>query len=659
MVSMRAGARLAALGLALLVALGTGEARADGHGPEFGGVGLVFLGDIFARNNSLVYFLDGVAPPSEGEAYEGWLVNSATGARVSTGVMEVTPGGVIHHVYSTPDGSSILETGYDTVEITREPVPDADDGPGEAVYSHTHPEAFLTVVRRLLSHGLPPERAGERGPGDPGLPGALYALQDHLEAAGALADEAMAAGDVDAFRDAVRRLAALEDRVLLEEAGVHAELLAGGHGPAIDLMAALVGAVVDHAEAHSASARGRAQAALEADSLEAGRAALDGAAADLRSAQGAVVYARKRTQVLAAFPVPGVLWASYGGAPPAPPADPGAAATAAGRNLLGGYGVVSFADAVLGAGGVVYGIDGVTLPREGEAYEGWLVSGATGERVSTGVLDVYADAADAVYHIWLTPGGESILELGYDTIEITLEPSPDPDSAPSRTVYAYTHPEALWSEVRNLVGQGPDGPGELTALRDDLGKAIGLADAALAAETLEGFREAVRDLLGLTERLRREEIAIRTELLTGAHGPGVDLAAGLVDHYVASAEARTLRVREQAQAALAAADLEAGRLALGGADAGLRSAQGAVIRARDWAYRIADFPVPSLPLAFGRDALAPAPPEDGNAGLAADGGTGAGPRAALAAALGAIALLAALARRDARRREAARRGGAA
>ena len=642
--------RAAVLGLALLAALGAREARADGHEqPAFGGVGLVILGDLAAQNDGLIYFLDGVTSPPDGEAYEGWLVNSATGERVSTGVMAVAPGGLLRYVYATPDGASILELDYDTLEITREPAPDDDAGPGETVYSHTHSEAFLTAVRHLLSHGLPPERAGERGPGDPDRPGALEALHDHLEEASVLADEAMAAGGLDEFRAAAARLLALEEGILLEEAGVRAELLAGGHGPAIDLMAALVGNLIDHAEARSLLAREQAQAALAADSLEAGKAALDGASDALRSARGAVVYARKRAQVLAAFPVPEIPWAAYAGAAAAPPPDPGAAAAAAVRNRFGGYGLVAVLGGILGVGGVGYDIDGAALPREGEAYEGWLANSATGERVSTGVMEIDAEAGGAIDHNWLTPDGRSLLALGYDTVEITLEPSPDADPAPSRTVFAYTHPEALWNEARRLI-VGVDGaPGEIAVLREDLGKAIGLAIEAMAAETIDGFREPVRELLGLTERLRREEIAIRTELLTGAHGPGIDLAAGLVDHYVASAEERTLRVREQAQAALAAADLEAGKAALDGAADSLLAAHGAVARSNEWAYRLVDFPVPSLPLAFGlaEPPAVPVPPADGNAGLAAAGdGTGGARTAALLAVLGAVALAAALARCD-------------
>ena len=651
------GARAAMLGLALLVALGAREARADGHEqPAFGGVGLVIVSDLQGRNDGLIYFLDGVASLPAGEAYEGWLVNSATGERVSTGVMAVTPEGVLRHVYRTPDGASIHEMGYDTLEITREPAPDDDDGPGETVYSHTHSEGFMNAVRHLLSHGLPPERAGERGPGDPDRPGALEALHDHLEEASVLADEAMAAEGLDAFRAAAGRLLALEEGILLEEAGVRAELLAGGHGPAIDLMAAIVGYLIDHAEARSLLARERVQAALDADGLEAGRAALDGAADALRSAQGAVVYAWKRAQVLAAFPVPEIPWAAYAGAAAPPSADPAAAAAAAGRNLFGGYGQVAVTTAIAGVGGLLYDIAGAVVPREGEAYEGWLANSATGERVSTGVMET--GPGGAVAHIWETPDGRSILEHGYDTVAITLEPSPDPDPAPSREVFAYTHPEALWTEAQRLIGGVPGAPGEITALRGDLARAIGLVDAAMAAETIDGFREAVGGLLELTALLRREEIAIRAELLMGAHGPDIDLAAGLMDHYVASTEARTLRVRDQAQAALAADDLEAGRAALGGAADSLRSASGAIARSYEWAFRLIHFPVPSLPLAFGAPAAlpVPAPPADGNAGLAAAGGGTDGARtAALLAAVGALAAAAALARRDAGRREAARR----
>ena len=62
-------AMLTVLALALLAAPGAREARADGHESAFGGVGLMIVGDLLAHNDGLVYFLDGAAPPPEGEAY--------------------------------------------------------------------------------------------------------------------------------------------------------------------------------------------------------------------------------------------------------------------------------------------------------------------------------------------------------------------------------------------------------------------------------------------------------------------------------------------------------------------------------------------------------------------------------------------------------------
>ena len=655
MSSFRSGALIALLGLTLLALLAARTARADGH--TFGGVGLILLSDLATQNDGLLYYIDGVSLPGEGEAYEGWLVNSATGERLSTGVMEVGDDASIVHVYRDPDGESILEQGYDTIEITLEPVPDTDAGPGRTVYSYTQPERLWIHIQHLISHGVSPERAREHVPGDPDRPGDLQALRADLEAAIGLADAAMRAETLDGFRESVRRLLALEERLLLEEAAIHTGLAVGVHGPGIDIMAALVDYYVANAEALTLRVRERALAALEADSLEAGKAALVGAD-DLRSARGAVARSYRWAQLAGAFPVPAqILLAEYDGAPVAPLA----ALQAADRDPFGGFGLVVLSDEVFGSGGVVYEIDGAALPGEGEAYEGWLVNSATGERLSTGVMEVGDDAS--IVHVYRDPDGESILEQGYDTIEITLEPVPDTDAGPGRTVYSYTQPERLWIHIQHLISHGvsperarehvpgdPDRPGDLQALRADLEAAIGLADAAMRAETLDGFRESVRRLLALEERLLQEEAAIRihTALAAGARGPAIDLSARLVGDHVSSAEARTLRVRDQAQAALEADSLEAGKAALVGASGALTSARGAITHAREWALRMVNFPVPPFPSAAASGPM-PAPPEDGNAGLAAaGGGPAAWQLAALLAAIGALAGAVAHARRSAR-----------
>ena len=177
-------------------------------------------------------------------------------------------------------------------------------GPGELVYAYTQPEALLNEVQHLLSHGLPPERAGEPGPGDPDRPGDFEVLYGAFGAAIGLTETALAAETLDAFRDAVRALIAVDEQLLLEEAGVHAELLAGVHGPRVDLEVEMMERHTANAETRTLRVRGQARAALEADSLEAGKAALAGAASDLRSGRASVRVAASWAQSLMAFHAP-------------------------------------------------------------------------------------------------------------------------------------------------------------------------------------------------------------------------------------------------------------------------------------------------------------------------------------------------------------------
>ena len=345
---MLAGAGLLLL---LLAPLAAGTAHADRH--RFEGVGLVLLADVTALGDGLVYDIDGVAPLPADRAYEGWLVNSATGARVSTGVMAVEDG-AIDHAWRAPGAANVLGLGYDTVEISLEPVPDDGAEPSEVVYSYTHPAALLLHVQHLISHGLA-EGAHVHGPGDPDRPGLLIAIRDDLQLAIGAANEAMAAEDLDGFREAARRLLALDELLLAEEAAIHTELLAGAHGPGIDVFAAQVDYMAAIAEARTLRVRGQTQAALAADSLEEGKAALSGAAASLISARGGIVQAYGWAQRIATFPVPGVLPAQAGaGAATAAPGAPatgnaGLAAPGASAPVAPGAGLLAASALLLGA----------------------------------------------------------------------------------------------------------------------------------------------------------------------------------------------------------------------------------------------------------------------------------------------------------------------
>ncbi|MXY46836.1 MAG: hypothetical protein F4Y44_07595, partial [Chloroflexi bacterium] len=100
---------LITLGLILLMTTPIAVAHAD----SYAGSGTAVISDAGAMSDRVTFSMSGVAMLDSGMAFEGWLVNSDSDDKVSTGVMTVLPDGTISHTWTDPDGGNLLEM-YDT-----------------------------------------------------------------------------------------------------------------------------------------------------------------------------------------------------------------------------------------------------------------------------------------------------------------------------------------------------------------------------------------------------------------------------------------------------------------------------------------------------------------------------------------------------------------
>ncbi len=172
---------LITLGLILLMTTPIAVAYADAH--PYSGSGTAVISDAGAMSDKVTFSMSGVTRLESGMAYEGWLVNSNSDDKVSTGVMTVLPDGSISHSWTDPDGGNILAM-YDTVAITVETVPDDDPGPSATMaFANTLPSNLLGPVRELV--------VGEDA--------VAYMLQTQVGAAMSKISAAQAADDLDAL----------------------------------------------------------------------------------------------------------------------------------------------------------------------------------------------------------------------------------------------------------------------------------------------------------------------------------------------------------------------------------------------------------------------------------------------------------------------------
>ena len=178
---------LITLGLILLMTTPFAVAQADSDQ----GSGTAVVSDAGAMSDKVNISLSGVMALDADSAYEGWLVDSASGAKVSVGMLSPYMGN-ISHSWTSPDGANLLEL-YDCVVISVESVRDETPPNGLRLCSmDTIDEGAIEQIRGLVV----------------GDDSTLNMLQMQIHMAMMKVGEAQAAGDLDALKAATEEAVA-------------------------------------------------------------------------------------------------------------------------------------------------------------------------------------------------------------------------------------------------------------------------------------------------------------------------------------------------------------------------------------------------------------------------------------------------------------------
>lgn len=215
---------LITLGLILLMTLSVSVAYADHHTAAYSGEGAAVISDAAWSSDKITYSLAGVTALDADHAYEGWLIDSASGDMVSTGVMSVI-GGKISHSWTSPDGDNLLAM-YDSVAVTVEELPDDDEAPSDTkAFSGAISAGAITHIRHLIVESP--------GGGD----GLLTQLQAQIGKAMDKIAKAQATDDLATLKAATLEAVDIIDAddgivELAHSAEEHADLASDAAGPA-------------------------------------------------------------------------------------------------------------------------------------------------------------------------------------------------------------------------------------------------------------------------------------------------------------------------------------------------------------------------------------------------------------------------------------------
>ncbi|MBI2166291.1 MAG: anti-sigma factor [Chloroflexi bacterium] len=169
-----------------------------------------------------------------------------------------------------------------------------------------------------------------------------------------------------------------------------------------------------------------------------------------------------------------------------------------------GKGTAVFRDASALSDRLVVAMTEVERPASGKAYEGWLVSDDAKTATSIGIISVSADGR--VSHTYTSPNGQNLLG-SYNTVRITIEPSPDPEPAkPSADVaFEYTLPGPVATHARHLLYRwdpSPDKKGFVVGGREQLRLAqqhLNLALSDAQKGNLTGARSHAEHVVNIIE----------------------------------------------------------------------------------------------------------------------------------------------------------------
>ena len=293
---------LITLGLILLMTTPLAVAHADSdNGHDYSGSGNAVVSDASAMSDRVTISLSGLKQLESDMAYEGWLVDSASGDKVSVGIL--TPiRGDISHTWASPDGANLLAM-YDCVVISVESMPDDDPAEwSEVAFMDTIDEGAIGEVRGLVV----------------GDDSTLYKLQMQVHMAMAKVAEAQAAGDLDALKAATEEAVGMVDgddgiAALAASASESAMAAMDASGrDSVDMYAKRVMASSDNVSTWAMAAKDDAAAVAAQDDIEVAKtllnivngkfaAAMNGVAvADMGGASDAYVSAQK----MATFTLP-------------------------------------------------------------------------------------------------------------------------------------------------------------------------------------------------------------------------------------------------------------------------------------------------------------------------------------------------------------------
>ncbi len=257
---------LITLGLILLMTLPAAVVYAGGHG-EIEGSGSAVISDGAAMSDKVTFTLTGVTALDTEEAYEGWLINSASDEKMSVGVLGVVSG-KINHTWTSPDGANLLAM-YDSVAVTVEPVPDDDPMPSaDMAFMGSVDAESLAHIRHLVV----------AWPEDGDMGGILTQLQMQIGMAMDEIAEAQAADDVATLRAEVQ---AAVDIIDAEEGGILALAKMGdehagfGSSPATRQFASKVRDSSVNVALWAMDAKEQSAAVMEEDSLDVAKVLLN------------------------------------------------------------------------------------------------------------------------------------------------------------------------------------------------------------------------------------------------------------------------------------------------------------------------------------------------------------------------------------------------
>ena len=241
---------LITLGLILLMATPFAVAHADS---DYSGSGTAVISDAGAMSNKVSITLSGMKQLDKGMAYEGWLVDSVNGDKVSVGML-AAPMGNISHSWTSPDGANLLEL-YDCVVISVESVPDDDPAEWSSVaFMDTIDEGAIEQIRGLVV----------------GDDSSLHMLQMQVDMAMMKVAEAQAADSIDALKAATEEAAGMTDGIAEIAASASASAMAAMDASgreSVDMYAMKVMSASDNVSSWAMAAKEDAAAVTAEDDI--------------------------------------------------------------------------------------------------------------------------------------------------------------------------------------------------------------------------------------------------------------------------------------------------------------------------------------------------------------------------------------------------------